>query len=94
MQIKANMQYLNAQGETIYLKVEPATLAQHLEMGKVERPLIKGKTKEDLVRHIQESLQQREHFYLQAKHVVDVTLLDNYEKIKDSVKLLREELGV
>ena len=89
-----NMQYLNAQGETIYLKVEPATLAQHLEMGKVERPLIKGKTKEDLVRHIQESLQQREHFYLQAKHVVDVTLLDNYEKIKDSVKLLREELGV
>ena len=89
-----NMQYLNAQGETIYLKVEPATLAQHLEMGKVERPLIKGKTKEDLVRHIQESLQQREHFYLQAKHEVDVTLLDNYEKIKDSVKLLREELGV
>ena len=89
-----NMQYLNAQGETIYLKVEPATLAQHLEMGKIERPLIKGKTKEDLVRHIQESLQQREHFYLQAKHVVDVTLLDNYEKIKDSVKLLREELGV
>ena len=89
-----NMQYLNAQGETIYLKVEPATLAQHLEMGKVERPLIKGKTKEDLVRHIQESLRQREHFYLQAKHVVDVTLLDNYEKIKDSVKLLREELGV
>ena len=66
----------------------------HLKMGKVERPLVKGKTEEDLLQYIKDSLKVREPFYMQAKHVLDVTLLDNYDKIQTSVKLLREELGV
>ena len=35
-----------------------------------------------------------EKYYLQAKHVLDVSLLDNYDKIKTSVALLRKELGL
>ena len=38
-----NMDYLNQQGETIYLKARPEVLCSHLKMGKVERPLLKGK---------------------------------------------------
>ena len=34
----------------------------------------------------------REPFYLKAKHVLDVSLMDNYEKVKTSVNLLIEEL--
>ena len=89
-----NMAYMNSMAQTVYLKADPEVLAMHLKMGKVERPLIKGKSEEDLLAYIRESLQYREEFYTQAKHTLDVSLLDNYEKIKTSVQLLRDELGV
>lgn len=89
-----NMDYMNSLGETVYLQATPEVLAMHLKMGKVERPLIKGKSEEELIQYIRESLQAREPFYTKAKHILDVSLLDNYEKIKTSVALLREELGV
>lgn len=89
-----NMDYINQVGESVYLKVTPEVLAQHLRMGKVERPLIKGKSPEELLAYIRQSLEAREPFYLKARHTVDVTLLDNYDKIQTSVHLLREQLGV
>ena len=35
-----NMDYLNQQGQVVYLKAEPEVLYKHLQMGKVERPLL------------------------------------------------------
>ena len=87
-----NMDYLNTMAETVYLKADTPVLAAHLMMGKVERPLIKGKNKEELIRYIEETMKVREPFYLKAKHVLDVSLMDNYEKVKTSVNLLIEEL--
>lgn len=89
-----NMEYMNAQAETVYLKARPEVLAMHLKMGKTERPLIKGKQEDELLQYIKDSLEKREPFYSKAKHTLDVSLLDNYEKIATSVKLLREELGI
>ena len=60
----------------------------------MERPLIKGKNEEELLAYIEESLRQREPFYAKAKHTLDVSLLDNYDKVQTSVRLLREELGI
>ncbi len=89
-----NMDYMNQQAETVYLKADPEVLAAHLNMGKVVRPLIKGKKGDELIQFIQESLAQRESFYSKAKHTLDVNLLDNHEKIKITVSLLRQELGL
>ncbi len=89
-----NMDYMNSLAETVYLKARPDVLAMHLKMGKVERPLIKGKTEQELLEYIENVLEQREPYYSKAKHILDVSLLDNYEKIADSVRLLREELGI
>ncbi|MCD8301533.1 MAG: shikimate kinase [Prevotellaceae bacterium] len=89
-----NMQYMNAQAETVYLKAPPEVLAQHLRMGKTERPLIKGKSPEELELYIRESLAAREPFYNQAKHTLDVSLMDNHEKISLTVDLLRKELNL
>ena len=86
--------YMNSLGDTVYLKASPEVLAAHLRMARVERPLIKGKTNEELLAYIRESLREREPYYSQAKHILDVNLLDNYEKIETSVRLLRNELGV
>ncbi|MBQ2519074.1 MAG: shikimate kinase [Bacteroidaceae bacterium] len=89
-----NMEYMNSLAETVYLKATPEVLAMHLKMGKVERPLIKGKTEDELLQYIRQSLEEREKYYLQAKHVLDVSLLDNYDKIQTSVTLLRQKLGI
>ena len=89
-----NMDYLNRQGETIYLKASPEVLYGHLKMGKTERPLLKNKTAEEMQRFISEQLEKREPFYAKAKHTLDVNLLDNYDKIKISVSRLRELLNI
>ena len=89
-----NMDYLNAQGETIYLKASPEVLYGHLKMGRTERPLLKGKSAEEMQQFITNQLAQREPFYSKAKYTLDVNLLDNYEKIKTSVLRIREMLKV
>lgn len=80
-----NMDYLNAQGETIYLQAAPEVLAKHLKMGKVVRPLIVGKTDEELLAYISESLEKREPYYSRAKHILNVDLLNTVEKVEESV---------
>ena len=88
-----NMDYMNGQGETIYLKADPEVLYKHLLMGKTERPLLKNKTPEQLIDFIKEQLEKREPFYTKAKHVLDVSLMDNYEKIKISVTKILDLIG-
>ena len=89
-----NMDYLNQQGQVVYLKAEPEVLYKHLQMAKVERPLLKGKSKEELLTFIKEQLEKREPFYTKARYTLDVSLMDNYDKIKISVEKIKELLGL
>ena len=89
-----NMEYLNSQGETIYLKATPEVLHKHLRMGKTIRPLLLDKSPEEMLLFIREQLQHREPFYLKARHTLDVNLLDSYEKINISVARIRKMLGI
>ena len=87
-----NMDYLNQQGDVVYLKASPDTLYKHLLMAKVERPLLKDKSPEELIAYITEHLKEREPFYSQAQYTLDVSVLDDYDKIKVSVASLRNLL--
>ena len=89
-----NMDYLNGQGDVCYLKASPEVLYNHLLMGKVERPLIKGKSPEELIAFITEQVAKREAFYTKARYTLDVSLMDNYEKIQISVDELRKLLDL
>ena len=89
-----NMDYLNQQGQVVYLKASPEVLYKHLQMAKVERPLLKGKSKEELLTFIKEQLDKREPFYTKARYTLDVSLMDNYDKIKISVEKIKELLGL
>lgn len=89
-----NIDYLNGQGPVVYLKAQPDVLYKHLHMGKTERPLLKGKSPEELVAFISEQLAWREPYYNKARYTLDVSLMDNYEKIKISVAKLRELLDI
>lgn len=89
-----NMEFMNQQGETVYLKATPEVLYGHLKMGKTVRPLLLNKTQEEVQVFIKEQLQKRESFYKKAKHTLDVNLMDNYDKIKISVAKVNELLGL
>ncbi len=89
-----NMDYLNRQGQVVYLRCAPEVLMQHLTMGKTERPLLKEKTPEQLRDFIGEQLTLREPFYTKARYTLDVSLMDNYEKIRITIARLREMLDV
>ena len=89
-----NIDYLNGQGDVCYLKATPEVLYKHLLMGKVERPLIKGKSPEELIKFITEQVGKREEFYTKARYTLDVSLMDSSEKIKLSVDALRELLNL
>lgn len=87
-----NMDYLNQQGETIYLKAAPEVLYAHLKMGKSVRPLLLNKTPDEVKTFVAEQLAVREPYYSKAKHVLDVNVLDTYDKIKTSVKNIKDML--
>jgi shikimate kinase len=87
-----NMEYMNSQSQVIWLKASPEVLHKHLLMGKGDRPLLKGKTPDELIAFIREQLQYREQFYSKARYTLDVSLMDNYEKIAITVSEIRKLL--
>ena len=76
-----NMEYMNQVAETYYLKATPETICSHLKISKGERPLLKGKSPEELYEFVSLQLQERSQFYEKAQHIIDVNVLDNFDKI-------------
>ena len=80
-----NIDYLNGQAQVVYLKADPEVLHRHLLM---------GKTPEELIQFIREQLEKREPFYSKARYQLDVSLMDNFDKIKITIEKLKELLNL
>ena len=65
-----NVDLMNETGKTIYLNIDPAILAERLLKSKTERPLIQGKSREELITFIDETLKKRNRYYKQAKYEI------------------------
>jgi shikimate kinase len=65
-----NINFMNNSGKTIYLNIDPKILANRLLKSKTERPLIKGKSKDELVVFIGDTLKKRNEFYKQAEFMI------------------------
>lgn len=90
-----NMDYINRCGTSVYLHATADVLIRHLRMAKSRRPLLEGKSAEQLALYIQQSLAQREPFYAQARYSVDVPLLADKERVRqcamDIIEKVRDE---
>ena len=89
-----NIDYMNQQAPVVYLKADPEVLYKHLAMSKNDRPLLRGKSQEELIVFIREQLEKREPFYTKARYSLDVSLMDDYSKIHKSVEQLRALLNL
>lgn len=66
-----NLQRMQHSGCVVYLKTAPQVLAERLYERRGKRPLIKDKTREELLTFIQEGIAHREKYYLQADTVFE-----------------------
>ena len=89
-----NIDYMNQQGDTIYLKATPETLKAHLLMGKNKRPLIQGKSPEELIGFISESLSKRTMFYEKAHYTIDIDVITRNDQIADYVEQIKQIAGI
>lgn len=65
-----NMELMNKSGVTIYLEVDIPTLVDRLMHSKKDRPLIWGKTRDDLTVYANDLLEKRQGDYEKAQHKV------------------------
>jgi shikimate kinase len=65
-----NMEYLNGNGLTIYLNHEPEVLVERLVADRFHRPLVSNLLKDDLLKFVQQSIQERDTFYKKAKIIL------------------------
>lgn len=66
-----NMEIIKKTGKSLYLNGTPRILAERLRNSKTERPLIKGKSEEELIAFIHETLNKRNEWYKQADVVLN-----------------------
>ncbi|WP_282776889.1 shikimate kinase [Phaeodactylibacter xiamenensis] len=64
-----NMEWMNANGLTVYLDTSPEVLFQRLKSGRGHRPLIRSLTDEGLRAYISQKLRERTPYYQQASIV-------------------------
>lgn len=89
-----NIDYMNRQAQTVYLKTTPEVLFKHLHMGKQKRPLLSGKTDEEMRAYIVESLAHRAPFYEKANYILNTELLDTHKQIQRTIVQLRNLLNL
>lgn len=83
-----NMECLAELGTSVYLRWEARDLAKRLMLTDLsERPVLQGRTEEELLSFISPQLAAREEYYLKADHVVDAPGFteDADEQIADSI---------
>ena len=87
-----NMEIMNRKGTTVYLEVSVHKLADRLTSGKTVRPVLQGRTGEDLRAFIAENLAKRKPFYEQAKIRFDTESANDDENVDFLAKRLEKTI--
>ena len=89
-----NMEYMNEVGETVFLDVDIQVLFRRLKVAKQQRPLLDGKSDEELLAFIREALDKRLPHYSKAKYTFNGERLEDRRQIQQSVERLKELLNL
>lgn len=88
-----NMEYMNGQGQTVLLDVPVEVLFRRLRVATQKRPILQGKSDDELKAFIASALQQRMPFYSQARYRFDGSRLETRSQISQSVEALKALLA-
>lgn len=80
-----NLNYMNEHGLTVCLQAADDIIAGRIIQAGAKRPLMAGKSRDEILRTIQEHMQIRKPFYDRAKLVVSGNQLENRQQIGETV---------
>ena len=89
-----NMDFMNLKGDTVFLNVTPEVLFSRLKMASQNRPILRGKSNEELKAFIAKTLEKRAPFYSKAKYIFNADELEDIYQIKSSINKLKELLSL
>ncbi len=87
-----NMEYMNAQGITVFLEASADVIYARLTIARTQRPLVANKTADELRQYIAEMLERRNPYYTRAHHTFCANRLENTCQVEESVKLFKKEI--
>jgi len=87
-----NMEVMKKAGTTVYIQVDPEELTNRLLASKTIRPLIAGKSREELIPFIDNQLRERERYYNKADLVIKRDKLITKEDVYITVNQIAEQL--
>ena len=88
-----NIDWMNEHGITIFLKISPQTVIDRLSKSKVKRPLVMGKSIEELTDFVHKTYTERMPFYEKAQLVFKGENCD-LEAIVEALRELNPELSI
>ncbi|HHU41237.1 MAG TPA: shikimate kinase [Fermentimonas caenicola] len=88
-----NMSLMNESGVTVYIEADPEELAARLMASKTVRPLIAGKSKDELIPFITKHLADRERYYRNAKIIYHTERMISKEDVYLTVNGIAEQLN-
>ena len=86
-----NMEVMNANGITIYIAPDTDILATRLLKSKTERPLIVGKSREELISFIDAALLKRAPFYEKSKIIIRGENNLDPQMVIDKIRLIESK---
>lgn len=87
-----NMDYMNAQGVTVYLKASTDVLHTRLTISHTQRPLVAAKSGDELRQYIVSTVAAREPYYTRAQHTFMADQLEDSHQIAISVARFKQEV--
>lgn len=81
-----NMELMKQNGITVYLRLDEDTLVGRLKVAAQNRPIVKGKTKEQIREYVKDLFTNHEHIYMNAEYVVDSKNLTPDELVAQIIK--------
>jgi shikimate kinase len=85
-----NMELMNNNGNTVYIKMSADALVKRLLTLKDKRPLIENKSEAELKVFVKRQLEKREDFYHQAQYIVKGKDLN----VNELAEFVKEQVGV
>ena len=89
-----NVEYMNAQGTTVFLDVPVERLFIRLSIARHKRPLIREKNDEELRAFIVEQLGKRMPHYSKAQHTFIADKLEDKTQIDSSVEAFCRQFNI
>ena len=89
-----NMDYMNSRSTTIYLQATADTILEHLSMSRGRRPLLEGKTPEELDAYVRKQLSEREPYSHKAQHLQEIRPLYTLGKINEITEQIINKLNI